>query len=699
MARSWVHLMPVGVSIVLIAYNLKGWYIGQTLDGKFGTNRTKLAALQVAAKIQELLVTGSLASIVSHIIQYKLCFGDGIPLGLLSSGYHITQLHFLWSSELWGSVESRPFRQLFKQKLIALLIVFVIVLVLVGPASAVLMIPSTKWWWAGGTSFYLQGSEDDLWPSNLTQAHTGGPECTTGVMSNNNHRCMSGGYPAILNHIMALQPPSQGRPNGGFSMLTQDTGIRKNIHGAIRYGGTQRDTWAVDIHAATAAVSGIVGDGYNMAKSQAGGQYWRYIDGPGVGYVDVQLPAVRTACSPFKMYHQNDSSMAFPVMPQVGPWAPGAAGFNAIPLDGPIEILNFTDVFKNMWVSFGKENGTYSIQNDSSVRTEWVILPRQYGWVTSGLAFFGPALNNGTARIGAGCAIDARWFQGMNWADWDYFEGAISSTMKAFFIESDPPTAQNVPEQWFSPDTEGNWRSIGASSDWLQTVSPKIDEQNVRDDGSPQLTTLENILNAGQLNDNSNLQNPNYYTPYLEYMLSITTADAISRVGWVNQEIGNTSALYDNVPDSPLQFMHGGNAFRRPSIPGVPFTELRMRARVQGYAFHAETITEYGAIAVLSLYLLIAMTHILVLYFWKSRTSICWDTSTELLALALNSKPAPNALGNTCTGIRRFKTMAQKAKVREVDNGGEELQLVFNADSDGKLLNEVDCDKEYGASN
>ena len=47
-----------------------------------------------------------------------------------------------------------------------------------GPAIALLLMPSfTEDWYAGGTSFYLVGTEEDLYPSALYGRHAGGEAC------------------------------------------------------------------------------------------------------------------------------------------------------------------------------------------------------------------------------------------------------------------------------------------------------------------------------------------------------------------------------------------------------------------------------------------------------------------------------------------------------------------------------------------
>jgi hypothetical protein len=48
----------------------------------------------------------------------------------------------------------------------------------VGPSAAFLMIPVTNDGWpAGGTDFWLAGTDDTLWPNRLNASHVGGAMC------------------------------------------------------------------------------------------------------------------------------------------------------------------------------------------------------------------------------------------------------------------------------------------------------------------------------------------------------------------------------------------------------------------------------------------------------------------------------------------------------------------------------------------
>ncbi|KAF7542131.1 hypothetical protein G7054_g98 [Neopestalotiopsis clavispora] len=92
LSKAAVHILPASVSLFLLTMNFQGRFIGRELQGIRDNDDIKLSLLQVAAKLQELLVVASLASIMLHIIRTKLLFRSGVPLGLLGAHKAFTDL-------------------------------------------------------------------------------------------------------------------------------------------------------------------------------------------------------------------------------------------------------------------------------------------------------------------------------------------------------------------------------------------------------------------------------------------------------------------------------------------------------------------------------------------------------------------------------------------------------------------------------
>jgi hypothetical protein len=94
-----IHVVPSALSIVLATVNIRGYFIGSISD------ESRLGLIQIAAKLQELLMISSMSSIIFHFIRHELIFGDGLPLGLTVSGWTFSQVRWVGRS---SSLYQRP---------------------------------------------------------------------------------------------------------------------------------------------------------------------------------------------------------------------------------------------------------------------------------------------------------------------------------------------------------------------------------------------------------------------------------------------------------------------------------------------------------------------------------------------------------------------------------------------------------------
>jgi hypothetical protein len=131
-----LHAPALAGAIILLVWNIQGHYVGRI-------STTTLSSLQFVAKLFEVLLQTSLATIVIAFVRQQALGDSGLPLGGLLAPAHTTQISYLWTLDLWGSLTSKHFRS-FRNCWLALLIVLVIILgSLVGPSGAVLLIPRT----------------------------------------------------------------------------------------------------------------------------------------------------------------------------------------------------------------------------------------------------------------------------------------------------------------------------------------------------------------------------------------------------------------------------------------------------------------------------------------------------------------------------------------------------------------------------
>jgi hypothetical protein len=126
------HLISLSGAIILLCLHWINYWIGW--DPPDSTS------LQFVAKLHELLMQYSIVKIIIYIIREEAVRGV-VPLGALSGAIQSTKLSYLWSMyflSLWTSPALRGWRKALFVLGIPLLMT---ITALVGPSSAVLMIP------------------------------------------------------------------------------------------------------------------------------------------------------------------------------------------------------------------------------------------------------------------------------------------------------------------------------------------------------------------------------------------------------------------------------------------------------------------------------------------------------------------------------------------------------------------------------
>jgi hypothetical protein len=127
--------------------------------------------LQFAAKFHELTMQASLVEVLLCVVRTGVIDGN-IPLGALSSATRATQLSCLWSLD-FVSIFTSPTLHGWRRAALLLAIPFLLVLTsLVGPSSAVLMIPRPDTPYIDQKiTLYSLNSIQDIYPSFLNQAN------------------------------------------------------------------------------------------------------------------------------------------------------------------------------------------------------------------------------------------------------------------------------------------------------------------------------------------------------------------------------------------------------------------------------------------------------------------------------------------------------------------------------------------------
>ena len=79
-------------------------------------------------------------------------------------------------------------------------------------------------------------------------------------------------------------------------------------------------------------------------------------------------------------------------------------------------------------------------------------------------------------------------------------------------------------------------------------------------------------------------------------------------------------------------------------------------------------------------------------------SSTCWDSISEVTALAINSQPT-TVLRNTCAGIteiRIFKTSVRILAMSDEEGEGEHLELVFGEIKEENAKKAIQPNRKYG---
>ncbi len=129
-----LHILPFAGVLALLILNFQRHYVGDV-------SSTTTTAIQFAAKLLEILIQSSLAAILLNLIRSQALGHASLPLGSFLAPYRMTDISYLWSLDFWGSATSRALRGWRGAAIVILVGCSVLLGALVGPASAVTMIP------------------------------------------------------------------------------------------------------------------------------------------------------------------------------------------------------------------------------------------------------------------------------------------------------------------------------------------------------------------------------------------------------------------------------------------------------------------------------------------------------------------------------------------------------------------------------
>ncbi|KAK8133513.1 hypothetical protein PG984_005525 [Apiospora sp. TS-2023a] len=146
------HLIALSFTLYLVSLSFTNYYLVDehewisTMYFAYLSQNDAMKALQFAAKTHEIFIIMSLLAMVLHLVRRRLAIQKGLSVGHLVSGYQIENLSLLFRRRLWNPTFNKPLQD--PGTLVVTIVLFVSVLLakLVGPASAILVLPSLQWW-------------------------------------------------------------------------------------------------------------------------------------------------------------------------------------------------------------------------------------------------------------------------------------------------------------------------------------------------------------------------------------------------------------------------------------------------------------------------------------------------------------------------------------------------------------------------
>lgn len=615
----------------------------------------------------------SLGIILMDLLRHQLIFGgEGLPLGLLASKHQFTELQYLVSPEFRFGVTG--FAQRRKRVLFGVLIVASsLISLFAGPSAALLLLPTQRSDWpAGGASAWLSGDDELLWPSALTASSVGGANCNNPDMNAissvnlNTSACIWAGQSSLAEAFR------QRHFDNEIDLVVDDGVLRRAF--VIRSKGEVAETWVLGIHMAVGVLSKNVASAWYEALKWLPASNWHHtlryrIFNETTISAQSWAPAVRSRCGMYSWGSSNSSGLLLQVCFQCLKLL-SLSDFNADLGQYP-ELPEYgVRLDRAYWIPT-------NLSRSSAIDTQWLLVPDNAtlndNSVTDDLpsafiAVYVPDSESNHTGTTFTCSVDARWAESVYTGrpvgdiDADYVQAAT--------VQSNRDFGQLIGYQYnFLPANDNTWRRVKVDLDWLNTLTPSIN------DSTSGWTSLASLLtDVGMDNSTGIIINWIDVTSTLEGIIATLVADGMSRQGY--SENGGSSRHFSDALNilphdasaSAMQRLLAGT--RVFPTPAGRATIMKFSVVVGGYAYRADSLAYYLALTVLFLHAALALCHVAYLL-WTRICCNAWDSIIGLIVLAatsgvpINSPSADDVFKNAATGVERYRTMNTKLRVKK----------------------------------
>ena len=652
--------------------NSTGYYIGAELSGVEGQDSQKLATLQFVAKLHELTILASLAAVMFTYVRRELTLGSGLPFGAVFAGFQVSNISFLWSVEFWAIIYHEWGKRRKKWFLVALISTCCLLGVSVGPSSAVLMRPRLENWPAGGTDFWVNATEDKLFPKTMQDS----PELSHCIVDTGDRSCPAGAWEILARSYFALWPPLVSMAALPQQLLLPGRSSLRRLELRYRASGKILPIWTNAYSIATVPNSAISD---HLAQL---GAYWSYaarnaapakhlmLRRESEFTVDAPQPIVFVRCNSHNLADLSWGNLELK-FPALGSLQLSNGANTATLSEARFDAFTFP-------LAADSDNTTsiHSMLSPmSSPNILWLDVPlllNKTGTTLNAIVAF-PNTTIDQAFLYA-CSIDSR----------------LASHVQVRSRWTAPAISEGAPSGYDNTGTLGNdnMTKLGLSAAWAKYLNPIMVGQD-RTIFS-EMTKIAGMWNSSVTSHEENFE------PIVEGILATLAVDGIARAGYNATMLGTLKGSKDQtdlwqggwgIEFLPKKGMgDGGSAFVVDEEAKRAATMFTMRASVYGYAYSWNGTTQKAAVAILAVYILLALAHI-VYSTYTGHSSNAWDSAPEIVALAVNSQPT-KTMHNTGAGIHYSGVFKANVRVRAK---GEYLKFVFDDTEDGCRVIDPNC--------
>ncbi len=701
-----VHACPLAVTAVLL-YLMTASVYWQDLGEPH--QNSILNGLQFVTKLHEILILASMTTVVLHKVRSDLVGVRGVPLGYLTSPYQLGSPTYLLSKEYWGGATSKVRGRRRGWVPLSLLLAFSFILApIVGPASAVVLIPSLDWWKFNNPlnndaiSVFLPLQVSRVWPTTITSELLSSPEL----------RPESDGCDADMAYEDPVCPLGGGETIMAWAIKHMSSEKKPNITVTDPLSGSTRYLTADTFNSTLGwAVSSVI----SLRPARDVSDLWQYLKLSKLPVADIlrpslhpsladsyaiKKPVVQTQCKLYKTDSAEDADISFPVNE----------------LRSPLLKLDQS----NQWRIPSDINVTRPL--NGIVDFHWVDMSEY----TSEPGLLGAVLVSTTPDGATGafvCTVLSHWAPVKIWGD-----PAIGSTI---YQDSAVPTDMlaSIPKvhetEKDRPETVEDWEPIKIEMSWANSLNlPNRFPAELNP--SINLTYLETSASSfGFLHANLSwrLDPPGGEAglPWIfSSLLSMHVADGLSRVN-----SGFPTVLYHlgqpakGVPDTVkvkgvalnLNNINIERWIGMPLDSGVGGERFADQARTTNASRNTEIFWEVGRLGygwgfdvgltvilgtlILLLHAFMALAHIIHLACGDLAVNKWAESPGEIVALAWHSRePEDGGLNNTSVGISKLETWRKRVRlvVRDTPIESEENSqaaedgLEVNANSSLELI-------------